>query len=231
MGDCRRCALGATRTHLVFGVGDPRARLMLIGEAPGRNEDLNGEPFVGAAGKLLDELLAGIGLTREMIYIANILKSRPPGNRDPLPEEIEACTPFLREQVRLVAPDLIATLGNFATRFMLGRTEGITALHGRLFRREGRLVLPVFHPAVALYDVKKRPVLAGDFDRLSAVLARVADGELVPSDTAGDPSEERSAPGGAPDDPPDVRPAPGDAAGDPAGSGPVQVVLDGFEDL
>ncbi len=178
MGDCRRCALGDTRTNLVFGVGDPHARLMFIGEAPGRNEDLKGEPFVGAAGKLLDELLAGIGLSRAEVYIANILKSRPPGNRDPLPEEIDACTPFLREQVRLIDPDVIATLGNFATRFMLGRGEGITQLRGRLFRVEGRLVLPIFHPAVALYDPNKRPALQEDFHRLRTVLDRVEHGQL-----------------------------------------------------
>jgi uracil-DNA glycosylase family 4 len=191
MGDCRRCALGDTRTELVFGVGDPHARLMFIGEAPGKNEDLQGEPFVGAAGKLLDGLLAEIGLERREVYIANILKSRPPGNRDPLPEEIDACTPFLREQVRLVDPDLIATLGNFATRFMLGRTEGITALRGHLFRVEGRLILPIFHPAVALYDPKKRPALEDDFKRLRSVLGRIARGELDPrAETSVEPAPE-----------------------------------------
>ena len=190
MGDCRRCGLAETRNRLVFGVGDPHARLMLVGEAPGKNEDLQGEPFVGAAGKHLDSLLAGIGLSREEIYIANVLKSRPPGNRDPLPEEIAACTPFLREQIRLVDPVVIATLGNFATRFMLGRTEGITGLRGRLFRVEGRLVLPIFHPAVALYDPGKRTVLEEDFRRLAAVIARVQRGEI-----------EMAGPGGAPSDP------------------------------
>ena len=199
MGDCHRCALGDTRTRLVFGVGDPHARLMLVGEAPGKNEDLKGEPFVGAAGKLLDSLLEGMGLTRERIYIANILKCRPPGNRDPLPGEIEACTPFLRDQIRLVDPAVIATLGNFATRFMLGRAEGITQLRGRLFRVEGRLVLPIFHPAVVLYDPGKRPVLEQDFSTLRTVLARVERGELDVSggaDAAAEPVRPHLDPGG-----------------------------------
>lgn len=186
MGDCRRCGLAEGRTRLVFGVGDPDARLMFIGEAPGRNEDLEGEPFVGAAGKLLDELLAGIGLTREQVYIANILKSRPPGNRDPLAEEIDACTPYLREQIRLVDPDVIATLGNYATRFMLGTDRGITSLRGHLFRRDGRLIVPIFHPAVGLYDPRKRPVLTEDFQRLRVVLDRVAAGEIDPRGPEGD---------------------------------------------
>ncbi len=225
MGDCRRCVLAGTRNNLVFGVGDPHARLMFIGEAPGKNEDLKGEPFVGAAGKLLDELFAGIGLTRESVYIANILKSRPPGNRDPLPEEIDACTPFLREQVRLVDSDVIATLGNFATRFMLGRAEGITALHGKLFRVEGRLVLPIFHPAVALYDPKKRTVLEDDFKRLRTVLDRVESGELPPEGPARDDA------GGAPGEASGPGTAPEPAAGDQDAHEPVQQHLDGFDAL
>lgn len=170
IGDCHRCPLGDTRTTLVFGVGDGRARLMLIGEAPGRNEDLKGEPFVGAAGALLDELLESIGLARQDVYIANILKCRPPGNRDPLAGEMSMCTPFLAEQVRLIAPEVIATLGNFSTRFMLGTTRPISALRGRLFRVADLRVVPIFHPAAALYDRSKRDVLFDDFRRLRAVL-------------------------------------------------------------
>lgn len=172
IGECRRCPLGDTRTCLVFGVGDPHAGLMFIGEAPGRNEDLKGEPFVGAAGQLLDELLAGIGLVRSQVYIANILKCRPPDNRDPEPSEIEACTPFLEEQIRLVAPKVIATLGNFATKFVLKTDRGIGALRGKLYRVDGRQVVPIFHPAAALYDASKRQVLAEDFQRLRALLER-----------------------------------------------------------
>lgn len=163
IGDCHRCGLGDTRTTLVFGVGRPDARVLVVGEAPGKNEDLKGEPFVGAAGKLLDELLASISMDRDDIYIANILKCRPPGNRDPLPCEIETCTPFLREQTRLIDPALIVTLGNFATRFVLKTDEPITRLRGTA-RHVGRFtVLPVFHPAAAIYDRTKRDVLFSDF--------------------------------------------------------------------
>lgn len=174
IGDCQRCALGATRTSLVFGVGDPGARLMFVGEAPGRNEDLKGEPFVGAAGKLLDELLASIGLARPDVYIANILKCRPPGNRDPLPEETRECTPFLDEQIRIIDPVVIATLGNHATRFVLQTQHPIGMLHGRLFHHDGRSVVPIFHPAAALYDRSKADVLFDDFKRLKTVLDRAA---------------------------------------------------------
>ncbi len=172
IGDCHRCPLGDTRTCLVFGVGRPDADVMFIGEAPGRNEDLKGEPFVGAAGKLLDELLASIGLDRSDVYIANILKCRPPGNRNPQPDEIETCTPFLREQVRLIEPRVIVTLGNFATKFVLKTATGITRLRGS-FHRTGRFtVLPIFHPAAALYDITKRDVLFADFAALGEFLRR-----------------------------------------------------------
>ncbi len=171
IGDCYRCGLGCTRTRLVFGVGDPAARVMIVGEAPGRNEDLKGEPFVGAAGRFLDELLAHAGLEREQVYIANVLKCRPPGNRNPEHVEIETCAPFLREQIRLVSPDVLVTLGNFATRFVLGTTEGITAIRGTV-RRAGRYtVLPIFHPAAAIYDRSKRDVLFADFALLGELLA------------------------------------------------------------
>lgn len=186
LGDCGRCSLGPTRTRLVFGVGDPHADLMFIGEAPGKNEDLQGEPFVGAAGKLLDELLASIGLERSQVYIANVLKCRPPNNRDPLPEETERCTPYLAEQVRLVDPKVIATLGNHATKYVLGTQTGITSLRGRLFRVDGRQVVPIFHPAAALYDQSKRAVLFEDFKRLRAVLDR-AEGEGKSSKDDGQP--------------------------------------------
>lgn len=170
IGDCHRCPLGDTRTTLVFGVGDPHARLMFVGEAPGRNEDLQGEPFVGAAGKLLDELLGSIGLERSEVYIANVLKCRPPGNRDPQAEEVAVCTLFLNEQVRLIDPEVIATLGNHATHHVLDTSRPISALRGRRFRAGGRSVVPIFHPAAALYDQSKRAVLFDDFKRLRAVL-------------------------------------------------------------
>jgi len=174
LGECTRCDLASTRTHIVFGVGDPRARVMIIGEAPGKNEDLKGEPFVGAAGALLDELLAHAGLARGDVYIANVLKCRPPGNRDPKPEEIETCTPFLREQVRALAPEVLVTLGNFATRFVLKTDEPISRLRGQA-RSVGRFtVLPVFHPAAAIYDRTKRATLEADFGLLAGLLGKDA---------------------------------------------------------
>ncbi|MDO9557458.1 MAG: uracil-DNA glycosylase [Coriobacteriia bacterium] len=176
IGDCRRCSLAQTRNTLVLGVGDPTADLLFIGEAPGRNEDLRGEPFVGAAGKLLDELLASIGLHRSEVYIANVLKCRPPGNRDPLQSEIEMCTPFLAEQVRIIDPLVIATLGNFSTRHVLSTQQGITQLHGRLFEVGGRRVVPIYHPAAALYSPDKRQVLFDDFRRLHTVLQWATEG-------------------------------------------------------
>jgi DNA polymerase len=173
IGDCQRCPLATTRTRLVFGSGDPHARLMFIGEAPGKNEDLTGEPFVGAAGKLLDELLEGIGLSRREVFIANMVKCRPPGNRDPEPEEIETCSPFLTRQIELIDPVVIATLGRFAAHFVLQTTAPITSLRGELFEVGGRRVMPVFHPAAALYDGSKRGVLEDDFRRLRAVIDSV----------------------------------------------------------
>jgi len=214
LGACRRCPLADTRTTLVFGVGDPHARLMFIGEAPGKNEDLQGEPFVGAAGKLLDELLQSIGMTRGDVYIANILKCRPPNNRNPEADEIATCTPFLDEQIRLIAPDVIATLGNFATRYVLRTERSITGLRGRLFIVGGHKVIPIYHPAAALYDKSKLEVLFDDFKRLRAVLDRgVPDGpqatagiEVATKDEdRGDPGATAGAPGavseGTPDGP------------------------------
>jgi DNA polymerase len=170
IGDCHRCPLGDTRTTLVFGVGDPRARVVLIGEAPGKNEDLKGEPFVGAAGQLLNELLAEAGLKRTEVYIANVLKCRPPGNRNPEQTEIATCTPFLREQIRVIDPMVLVTLGNFATKFVLKTEVGITQLHGKL-QAAGRFkVLPIYHPAAAIYDRSKRDDLFADFRTLRVLL-------------------------------------------------------------
>ena len=166
IGDCHRCPLGEERTQVVFGVGDPHARIMLIGEAPGKNEDLQGEPFVGAAGQLLNELLAHAGLAREDVFIANVVKCRPPGNRDPEPIEIETCAPFLRAQVRLVAPDVLVTLGNFATKFVLRTQTGITQLHGTVQHAGRFTVLPMYHPAATIYDRSKRDDLFADFARV-----------------------------------------------------------------
>ncbi len=150
---CTRCALAAQRTQVVFGTGDPSADLMLVGEGPGRDEDLAGEPFVGRSGKLLETLVAQeIGLARSSCYIANVVKCRPPSNRDPLPEEVEACRPFLEAQIELVAPRVVVTLGNFASRLLLGTTEGITRLRGRSYQLPnlGVHLVPTYHPAAAL---------------------------------------------------------------------------------
>jgi DNA polymerase len=173
---CRRCVLAETRTQVVFGSGSPSAELMFVGEAPGFHEDKQGVPFVGAAGKLLSKLLEGIGLSREDVYIANVLKCRPPGNRDPQPDEIEACESHLFRQIELIQPTLVATLGNFATKLLSGKPQGITQVHGR----EQKVVLggnevtlyPIFHPAAALYTPRMLQVLEQDFARIPELLGR-----------------------------------------------------------
>lgn len=148
---CTRCRLAAGRTQVVFGAGNPNADVMFVGEGPGYNEDKQGEPFVGSAGQLLTKLLAEIGLRREDVYIANVVKCRPPGNRDPLPDEIEACRPYLEGQLRLVAPRVVVTLGNFATRLILDRQVSISRVRGERFEVDGRTVVPTFHPAAVLH--------------------------------------------------------------------------------
>src|SRR5438128_6106346 len=173
---CTRCALSQTRTQVVFGVGTPDADLMFVGEAPGFHEDKQGYPFVGQAGKLLDKLLAGIGLTRADVYIANVLKCRPPGNRDPQPDEIEQCEGYLFRQIEAIEPKLVATLGNFATKLLSGKPLGITRVHGQ--EQEvtlgGRRVLlyPIYHPAAALYTPRMLEVLKSDFARLPELMGR-----------------------------------------------------------
>ena len=167
---CHACTLGSTRTNVVPGAGNPQAKVMFIGEAPGKNEDLRGEPFVGAAGKLLDQMLEGIGLAREDIYIANILKCRPPGNRDPQPNEIEACTPWLRAQIKAVHPTVLVTMGNFSTKFVLQTKTGITRLRGRIHVTGPFRVIPTFHPAAAIYDRSKIGAIEQDFDLLKLLL-------------------------------------------------------------
>ena len=167
---CKACSLCEGRTNVVFGEGNPHARVMIIGEAPGKNEDLQGKPFVGAAGKFLDELLEVAGLKREDVFIATVLKCRPPSNRNPKPEEIEACATFLRQQTQTISPDVIVTLGNFATQFILRTVVGITHLRGTVQRAGRFLVLPVFHPAAAIYDRSKRDVLLSDFERVGSLV-------------------------------------------------------------
>jgi uracil-DNA glycosylase family 4 len=172
-----RCRLSQARTQVVFGSGDPAADLMFVGEAPGFHEDQQGLPFVGQAGKLLDTLLGGIGLTRSDVYVANVLKCRPPGNRDPQPDEIESCEPHLFRQIGLIEPRVIATLGNFATKLLSGKQLGITRVHGveQETTIAGRRVLlyPLYHPAAALYTPAMLRVLEEDFRRLPDLLGRV----------------------------------------------------------
>jgi uracil-DNA glycosylase len=173
---CTKCRLAQGRTQVVFGVGDPSADLMFVGEAPGFHEDQQGVPFVGQAGKLLDRLLGGIGLTRADVYVANVLKCRPPGNRDPMPDEIEACEAHLWRQIELIQPRVVATLGNFATKLLSGRPTGITRVHGQEQETTlgGRRVLlyPIYHPAAALYTPRMLEVLKSDFARLPELLGR-----------------------------------------------------------
>lgn len=173
--DCQRCPLGATRTQAVFGAGNANADLMLVGEAPGAQEDLDGLPFVGRAGRLLDELLAENGLARGDVFIANVLKSRPPANRDPQPDEIDACKPYLFRQVELIEPTVICTLGNFATKLLTRSSAGITRVHGtpQVHQLGGRTVnvFPIFHPAAGLRTPAVKQKLREDFARLPALLA------------------------------------------------------------
>jgi len=192
---CVRCPLHETRTRAVFGAGNADADLMFVGEAPGAEEDRQGLPFVGRAGQLLNELLQGIGLSREDVFIANVLKSRPPGNRDPQPLEIEACEPYLFEQVRLIEPRVVCTLGNFSTKLLSGSPVGITKVRGtpQVHELGGRIVFlyPLFHPAAALRTPSVKEALRGDFERLPELLATPSPGGLEEID---EPAEEESPP-------------------------------------
>jgi DNA polymerase len=174
--DCRGCGLSAGRTQVVFGAGDPEARLMFVGEGPGFHEDRQGEPFVGQAGKLLTSLLERIGLRRSDVYIANVVKCRPPENRDPSPDEIEACSPHLMEQIGIIRPQVVCTLGRFAAKLLTGTELSMTAIHGKAkpmsLSGVELVVFPVFHPAAALYTPANRTVLEEDFVKLRYLLER-----------------------------------------------------------
>ena len=176
---CTRCRLAETRTQVVFGVGNPHADLMFVGEAPGFHEDKQGQPFVGQAGKLLDKLLEGIGLDRSQVYIANVLKCRPPGNRDPQPDEIESCEPHLFRQIGLIQPRVVATLGNFATKLLSGKQTGITRVHGveqeTTVGGNPVLLYPLYHPAAALYTPAMLEVLKQDFVRIPELMGRAVE--------------------------------------------------------
>ena len=167
---CKKCELSETRTNTVPGEGDPKARVMFIGEAPGRNEDEQGKPFIGAAGKVFDRMLASAGLTREEIFLTNILKCRPPGNRNPTPEEIKLCTPYLDRQIQAIRPEIVCTLGNFATAYIMEKfglkPERIGLVHGHMFGVDTLehhfMVIPMYHPASVTYNPDMEPVLVAD---------------------------------------------------------------------
>ena len=175
--DCTKCRLSGGRTQVVYGTGNPDADLMFIGEGPGYYEDKQGEPFVGAAGQLLNKMLEEIGVRRADVRITNVILCRPPGNRDPMPDEVETCTPWLREQIALVDPRVIVTLGNFATRFMLDKPVSISRVRGQRFPFEGRMVIPTFHPAAILRGggeaSTQMAALRSDFQEIKRALGEI----------------------------------------------------------
>ena len=192
--DCQRCRLSSGRTRVVFGVGNAHADIMFVGEGPGYYEDKQGEPFVGAAGKLLTELLESVGLSRQEIYIANVVKCRPPNNRDPQPDEIETCQPFLLQQIHLIQPKLVCSLGNFATQTLLGQKVGITKVRGRTFQSPDFVLFPLLHPAAALHQGNLRTPLKEDFEKLKKVLDEMKNPQTAspkggPDLSTADPSE------------------------------------------
>ena len=173
LGECTRCKLHRSRTNIVFGVGNPAADLVFVGEAPGYDEDRQGEPFVGAAGQLLDKMIAAMGLLREDVYIANCLKCRPPQNRDPEPDEVAACEPFLRKQLEAIAPRLIVTLGKFAAQTLLRTEAPISALRGRWHRYHGIPLMPTFHPAFLLRSPDRKRDAWRDLQMVMGEMARL----------------------------------------------------------
>ncbi len=178
--NCRKCPLWKTRTNVVIGEGNLDTYVMFIGEAPGANEDREGRPFCGAAGRVLDQMLEHINLKRSDVYITNVLKCRPPNNRDPLPEEIKACTPYLEKQLEIIRPKIICTLGNYATTFIMSKfglkPANISRVRGRIFRintlKMRFILLPTYHPATALYKPPLREVLREDFELLKKIIER-----------------------------------------------------------
>ena len=177
---CMKCRLCEQRTKTVPGAGNPKAEILFIGEGPGRDEDLQGEPFVGAAGKFLNEMLSSIGLKREDIFIVNVVKCRPPGNRDPEPDEVETCWPYLEQQIEIIQPKLIATLGRHSmNRFLPGLK--ISQAHGQPKRRkDGRVFLPLYHPAAALYSPSQKAVHLADFAKIPKILEQIKNASSPP---------------------------------------------------
>ena len=189
--NCQRCKLATLgRSQVVFGIGNPRASIMFVGEAPGLNEDKLGEPFVGAAGKLLNELLQSAGLSRSEIYIANVIKCRPPSNRDPEADEIDTCKPFLLQQIELIKPKLVCTLGNWATQTILDRKVQITKVRGQAFYQKDFVVFPLLHPAAALHQGNLREPMIEDFRKLKDFLDKSAAPALPPTASTAEPLHE-----------------------------------------
>lgn len=172
LGECVRCQLGSQRTNLVFGVGNPRARLVFIGEAPGREEDLKGEPFVGEAGQLLTKIIQAMGFARDEVYICNVLKCRPPGNRNPHHEEIEQCAPFMLRQVRAIAPEAVVALGTFAAQTLLATKEPISRLRGRFHDYHGIPLMPTFHPAFLVRNPERKREVWADMKQVMALMGK-----------------------------------------------------------
>jgi uracil-DNA glycosylase family 4 len=174
--DCQKCSLYKTRTLPVIGQGSHQTKAIFVGEAPGANEDRTGVPFCGAAGNILTELLASIGCQRDDVYIANILKCRPPGNRDPLPNEIEACTYYLEKQIEILRPKLICSMGNYAAAFILRKfglgdqVQGISKIHGQIFDTDDFKIVALYHPAVAVYNANMKDVLKKDLEKVKGLI-------------------------------------------------------------
>jgi uracil-DNA glycosylase len=179
LGECQRCPLHETRQHIVFGDGSPRAKLVFVGEGPGGDEDRQGKPFVGAAGQLLTRIIEAMGLTRDEVYICNVIKCRPPGNRNPLPGEISACAPFLARQLQAIGPEVICALGKFAAQYLLGSEVPISALRGRFFDYRGFRVMPTYHPAYLLRSPEKKRDVWEDMKKIMQALGVTVPGRKV----------------------------------------------------
>ena len=190
INDCNQCELHEGRTRFVFGSGNAAAELMFVGEAPGKNEDLKGLPFVGRAGKILDDLLESIDMNRKEIFIANVLKCRPPGNRDPKTDEISTCKEYLFEQIDIIDPKIICTLGKYSTQLILDTSHGISGLRGKMFHRDGRTILPINHPAAVLYNPSRIEILQKDFLRIKDLLGSGNKAEPSPMDEENDNEED-----------------------------------------
>jgi DNA polymerase len=187
---CQQCPLHSGRTRAVPGTGRPDAEIMFIGEGPGYHEDQQGLPFVGASGQYLSELLTKIGLSRNDVYITNVIKCRPPGNRDPLPTEIDTCVPaYLQRQIAIIQPKLIATLGRFSMGLFFDKNARISKIHGQPKRADGRIYYPIFHPAAVLRNPNLRPAMEEDFKRMLTLIQELKDGEKKPDEEPPKPKQ------------------------------------------